>query len=225
MFTCVDTPVLQANLGQLDHRLARASGRGGVRQLHARHQVSLVLRGNEARRQLRVSPAGQPAQKPDVTTSTRPSGIATACSTRRRDTTRRCEAKSPRLNSRKNQPNAKLTVRVTKSGVPCARPQQQGRQRRTERQRIERRRSSSRSAIVSANWRKNCPTIPERNAHGMNTAISTSPTAITGGELLPSREWPHRAGPGPARCDARPLRPPRSRRRPQCRLPAPARTA
>ena len=36
------------------------------------------------------------------------------------------------------------------------------------------------TAIVSANWRKNCPTIPERKAQGMNTALSTRPTAITG---------------------------------------------
>ena len=37
-------------------------------------------------------------------------------------------------------------------------------------------------AIVSANWRKNWPVIPEMNAQGMNTAESTSPTAITGAE-------------------------------------------
>src|SRR5207253_8892256 len=36
------------------------------------------------------------------------------------------------------------------------------------------------TAMVSANWRKNCPVIPEMNAHGTNTADSTSATAITG---------------------------------------------
>ncbi|OAD18807.1 hypothetical protein THIOM_005586 [Candidatus Thiomargarita nelsonii] len=29
------------------------------------------------------------------------------------------------------------------------------------------------TAIVSANWRKNCPVIPPMNAVGMNTALST----------------------------------------------------
>ena len=38
------------------------------------------------------------------------------------------------------------------------------------------------AAIVSANWRKNWPVIPEMNAQGMNTAESTRPTAITGAE-------------------------------------------
>ncbi len=37
-------------------------------------------------------------------------------------------------------------------------------------------------AIVSANCRKNCPVIPVMNAHGMNTAERTRPTAITGDE-------------------------------------------
>ncbi len=37
-------------------------------------------------------------------------------------------------------------------------------------------------AMVSANWRKNWPVIPEMNAQGMNTAESTSPTAITGAD-------------------------------------------
>src|SRR6185295_15959440 len=32
--------------------------------------------------------------------------------------------------------------------------------------------------IVSANLRKNCPVIPVMKAHGMNTALSTRPTAI-----------------------------------------------
>src|SRR5579864_8020922 len=36
------------------------------------------------------------------------------------------------------------------------------------------------TAIVSANCRKNWPVIPEINAHGTNTALSTRPTAITG---------------------------------------------
>ena len=36
------------------------------------------------------------------------------------------------------------------------------------------------AAIVSANWRKNWPTIPVMNAHGTNTAVSTRPMAITG---------------------------------------------
>src|SRR5690606_11795991 len=36
------------------------------------------------------------------------------------------------------------------------------------------------TAIVSANCRKNCPMMPVMNAHGTNTALSTSPTAITG---------------------------------------------
>ena len=35
-------------------------------------------------------------------------------------------------------------------------------------------------AIVIANCRKNCPTMPEMNAQGTNTADSTRPTAITG---------------------------------------------
>ena len=37
-------------------------------------------------------------------------------------------------------------------------------------------------AIVRANCRKNCPVMPEMNAQGMNTAESTSPTAITGAD-------------------------------------------
>ena len=36
------------------------------------------------------------------------------------------------------------------------------------------------TAMVSANCRKNCPVTPLMNAHGMNTALSTSPTAMTG---------------------------------------------
>ena len=36
------------------------------------------------------------------------------------------------------------------------------------------------TAIVRANWRKNCPVMPLMNAHGTNTALSTRPTAITG---------------------------------------------
>ena len=36
------------------------------------------------------------------------------------------------------------------------------------------------TAIVTANWRKNWPVIPLMNAHGTNTAQSTSATAITG---------------------------------------------
>jgi hypothetical protein len=37
-------------------------------------------------------------------------------------------------------------------------------------------------AIVSANWRKNWPMMPEIKAQGTNTAASTSPIAITGPE-------------------------------------------
>ena len=36
------------------------------------------------------------------------------------------------------------------------------------------------TAMVTANWRKNWPLIPPRNAAGMKTANSTSPTAMTG---------------------------------------------
>src|SRR4051794_34869458 len=36
--------------------------------------------------------------------------------------------------------------------------------------------------IVSANCRKNCPMMPVMNAQGMNTALSTKPTAMTGPE-------------------------------------------
>ncbi len=36
------------------------------------------------------------------------------------------------------------------------------------------------TATVSANCRKNAPTIPEMNAHGMNTAANTTPTAMIG---------------------------------------------
>ena len=36
------------------------------------------------------------------------------------------------------------------------------------------------TAMVTANWRKNWPVIPLMNAHGTNTAQSTSATAITG---------------------------------------------
>src|SRR6516162_9056789 len=36
------------------------------------------------------------------------------------------------------------------------------------------------TAMVTANWRKNCPVMPLMNAHGTNTADSTSATAITG---------------------------------------------
>ena len=38
------------------------------------------------------------------------------------------------------------------------------------------------AAMVKANWRKNCPVMPVMNAQGTNTALSTSPTAITGPE-------------------------------------------
>src|SRR6516225_3672900 len=38
------------------------------------------------------------------------------------------------------------------------------------------------TAIVNANWRKKAPVIPEMNAQGTNTALSTRPTAITGPE-------------------------------------------
>ena len=37
-------------------------------------------------------------------------------------------------------------------------------------------------AIVSANWRKNWPVMPEMKAQGTNTAERTSPIAITGPE-------------------------------------------
>ena len=36
------------------------------------------------------------------------------------------------------------------------------------------------TAMVRANWRKNWPVMPVMNAHGMNTADSTRPIAITG---------------------------------------------
>ena len=36
------------------------------------------------------------------------------------------------------------------------------------------------TAIVRANCRKNCPVIPLMKAQGMNTALKTSPTAMTG---------------------------------------------
>ena len=39
-------------------------------------------------------------------------------------------------------------------------------------------------AIVNANCRKNWPTMPEMNAHGMNTADSTRPTAMIGPDLV-----------------------------------------
>ncbi len=38
------------------------------------------------------------------------------------------------------------------------------------------------AAIVSANWRKNCPVNPLMNAQGTKTALKTSPTATTGPE-------------------------------------------
>ena len=38
------------------------------------------------------------------------------------------------------------------------------------------------TAIVKANCRKNCPVMPVMKAQGTNTALSTSPTAITGPE-------------------------------------------
>ena len=38
------------------------------------------------------------------------------------------------------------------------------------------------TAIVNANCRKNCPVMPLMNAQGINTALSTNPTAITGPE-------------------------------------------
>ena len=36
------------------------------------------------------------------------------------------------------------------------------------------------TAMVKANWRKNCPVMPLMKAHGMNTADSTKPIATTG---------------------------------------------
>jgi hypothetical protein len=36
------------------------------------------------------------------------------------------------------------------------------------------------TAIVRANWRKNCPVMPEIKAQGINTHISTSEMAIIG---------------------------------------------
>src|SRR5207249_1725955 len=36
------------------------------------------------------------------------------------------------------------------------------------------------TAMVNANWRKNCPVMPAMKAHGTKTAPSTRPTAITG---------------------------------------------
>ena len=39
-------------------------------------------------------------------------------------------------------------------------------------------------AMVSANCRKNCPTIPVMNAHGTNTAVSTSLICAVGAGLL-----------------------------------------
>ena len=36
------------------------------------------------------------------------------------------------------------------------------------------------TAMVRANWRKNWPMMPLMNAHGMNTAASTRPMAMTG---------------------------------------------
>src|SRR5487761_1621193 len=38
------------------------------------------------------------------------------------------------------------------------------------------------TAIVNANCRKNCPVMPLMKAHGMKTALNTSPTATTGPE-------------------------------------------
>src|SRR5579862_6002812 len=86
----------------------------------------------------------------------------------------------PVLNNRKNQPSAKFTNRVSRSG-------------REFPERSKRAASAGLSvselnveikvetAIVSANWRKNCPTIPDKKAHGMKTALSTTPIATTGG--------------------------------------------
>ena len=95
---------------------------------------------------------------------------------------RRSRAGSPQLNSRKNQPSSEVDKpRQPDRVLPC------------------RGRNSSaasaglsvselnveiivETAIVKANCRKNCPTMPEMNAQGMNTALSTRPTAITGPE-------------------------------------------
>src|SRR3954466_5015725 len=88
-------------------------------------------------------------------------------------------ARNTRLNPQKNQPNSRLNARVNRSwrtffglSNTAHRAGQSVRELSVE--------IVVEIAIVSANWRKNWPTIPDRNAHGMNTANSTAPTATTG---------------------------------------------
>src|SRR6516164_10140142 len=45
------------------------------------------------------------------------------------------------------------------------------------------------TAMVNANWRKNCPVMPVMNAHGTNTAESTSATATTGPDTWSIALW------------------------------------
>ncbi len=45
------------------------------------------------------------------------------------------------------------------------------------------------TAMVRANWRKNCPVMPLMNAHGTNTADSTRATATTGPDTWSIALW------------------------------------
>ena len=83
------------------------------------------------------------------------------------------------LNSLKNQPSEKLSTRDSGSRWAC-----RGFSRIAHRAGLSVSELSAEriveTAIVRANWRKNCPVMPVMNTQGRNTQVSTRPMAISG---------------------------------------------
>ncbi len=91
----------------------------------------------------------------------------------------RVEVRTPKLKKRKNQPNTRSSNRVNKS---CFRSRGRNKSAASAGLRLSELivEITVDIAIVSANCRKNWPTMPEMNAHGTKTADSTRPTAMIG---------------------------------------------
>ena len=164
--------VCAGDLLDLRHGFLRALQRGRVGQLDVDDEPALVLLRDEAGRSALEDPVGQHQQAAVDQQHQHADPQQPAHRPRR---SRRCRRRTTALNSRKNQPSDDV--------------EQPG-------QRIAARRCAARSrmaasaglsvselnaemtvetAIVTANWRKNCPVMPLMNAHGTNTAHSTRP--------------------------------------------------
>ena len=158
--------------------LLGALERGRVGQLDVDDEPALVLLGDEAGRgdRERSSRSGRAGRRRPAATSRLPrSSLPTAQAYAGRRRRRRAA-----LNSRKNQPSSRSSSQVERVAARPARlaagwPPGAGLSvsELIAEKTVE-------TAIVTANWRKNWPVIPLMNAHGTNTAQSTSATAMTG---------------------------------------------